>query len=71
MEGGPRVVNVSSVAAKQGRIDFDDLYLVKNYSGLKAYQASKLANLLFTFQFQRLAKQKGKKNIYKILKKNY
>lgn len=51
-----RVVNVSSSAHKAGKMDFDNL-LYENGSGytpLKAYGRSKLANLLFTYELQRL-----------------
>lgn len=50
-----RIVNVSSAAHENGRIDFDDLQQTKNYSGLRAYSMSKLANVLFTYELaQRL-----------------
>lgn len=46
---GARVVNVSSVAHAQGRLDFDDLsFQRRRYHGFFAYAASKLAILLFT-----------------------
>lgn len=50
-----RVVNVSSIAHKQGEMDYDNLLYdkAKGYTPLKAYGRSKLANLLFTFELQR------------------
>ena len=50
-----RVVNVSSMAHKQGFMDFDNLLFEngKEYTPMKAYGRSKLANLLFTFELQR------------------
>lgn len=50
-----RVVTTSSLAYKQGKMDFDNLlFESKNgYSPMKAYGRSKLANLLFTYQLQR------------------
>jgi NAD(P)-dependent dehydrogenase (short-subunit alcohol dehydrogenase family) len=49
-----RVVTVSSMAHRSGRIDFDDLnWERKPYSGWRAYGQSKLANLLFTSELQR------------------
>jgi NAD(P)-dependent dehydrogenase (short-subunit alcohol dehydrogenase family) len=49
-----RVVTVSSMAHRSGRIDFDDLnWERKPYSGWRAYSQSKLANLLFTSELQR------------------
>jgi NAD(P)-dependent dehydrogenase (short-subunit alcohol dehydrogenase family) len=43
-----RIVNVSS--AGQMALDFDDLMLERDYSGVRAYCQSKLAQILFTFQ---------------------
>ncbi|WP_312182996.1 SDR family oxidoreductase [Arthrobacter sp.] len=48
-----RVVTVSSNAHTQGRIDFDDLQGENSYSGSRAYNQSKLANLLFTYELAR------------------
>jgi NAD(P)-dependent dehydrogenase (short-subunit alcohol dehydrogenase family) len=44
------VVTVSSNAHAIGRIDFDDLQGERSYSGARAYNQSKLANLLFTYE---------------------
>jgi len=48
-----RVVTVSSDAQRLGRIDFDDLQGERSYSGARAYNQSKLANLLFTYELAR------------------
>ena len=48
-----RVVTVSSNAEALGRIDFDDLHGERHYSGAKAYNQSKLANVLFTYELVR------------------
>jgi NAD(P)-dependent dehydrogenase (short-subunit alcohol dehydrogenase family) len=48
-----RVVTVSSHAHAQGRIDFDDLQGERSYSGSRAYDQSKLANVLFTNELAR------------------
>jgi retinol dehydrogenase 12 len=48
-----RIVNVASVAHERGRIDFDDLQGERGYSMWKAYQQSKLANVLFTRELAR------------------
>ena len=48
-----RVVHVSSTAHRLGRIHFDDLQWERRYSRWSAYAQSKLANLLFTYEFQR------------------
>jgi NAD(P)-dependent dehydrogenase (short-subunit alcohol dehydrogenase family) len=49
----PRVVNVSSIAHRQGTIDLTDLQAERRYSAWGRYGQSKLANLLFTFELQR------------------
>jgi NAD(P)-dependent dehydrogenase (short-subunit alcohol dehydrogenase family) len=48
-----RVVAVSSMAHRQGKMDFDNLNAEKGYRAMPAYGQSKLANLLFTFELQR------------------
>jgi retinol dehydrogenase 14 len=48
-----RVVTVSSGAQATGRIDFDDLQGSARYSGQRAYSASKLANVMFTYELAR------------------
>lgn len=49
----PRVVTLSSVAARQGQIDFNDLQSTKAYNAMRAYGQSKLACLMFAFELQR------------------
>ena len=48
-----RVVNVASRAHFRGRIDFDDLNASRSYFALTAYNQSKLANVLFTYELAR------------------
>jgi NAD(P)-dependent dehydrogenase (short-subunit alcohol dehydrogenase family) len=48
-----RVVTVSSNAQAMGRIDLDDLQGRRSYSGPRAYNQSKLANVLFTYELAR------------------
>jgi retinol dehydrogenase-14 len=48
-----RVVTVSSGAQAMGRIDFDDLQGERNWSGQRAYNQSKLANVMFTYELAR------------------
>ena len=48
-----RVVTVSSNAQAMGRIDFGDLQGERSYSGARAYNQSKLANVLFTYELAR------------------
>jgi NAD(P)-dependent dehydrogenase (short-subunit alcohol dehydrogenase family) len=51
--GPARVVTVSSNAQALGRIHFDDLQGARSYSGARAYNQSKLANVLFTYELAR------------------
>jgi NAD(P)-dependent dehydrogenase (short-subunit alcohol dehydrogenase family) len=55
----PRVINLSSVAARQGTIDFDDLQAERNYKPMPVYAQSKLASLLFAFELQRRSAAAG------------
>ncbi|MEV0800553.1 SDR family oxidoreductase [Kribbella sp. NPDC050281] len=48
-----RVVTVASNAQSMGRIDFDDLQNERDYSGSRAYNQSKLANVLFSYELAR------------------
>ncbi len=50
-----RVVNISSGAHQMGNMDFDNLMYAagKDYTPLRAYGRSKLANLLFTYELQK------------------
>lgn len=55
----PRVVTLSSVAARSGAIDFDDLNSKQSYSPMMAYGQSKLACLMFAFELQRRSDAAG------------
>jgi NAD(P)-dependent dehydrogenase (short-subunit alcohol dehydrogenase family) len=48
-----RIVTIASIAHKRGKINFDDLHSTRSYSPMGAYQQSKLANVLFTFELDR------------------
>ena len=48
-----RVVNVTSSAQALGDIHFDDLQFERRYRGQAAYNQSKLANVLFTYELAR------------------
>src|SRR6476620_12331961 len=48
-----RVVTVSSGAQAMGRIDLDDLQGARGYNGQRAYNQSKLANVMFTYELAR------------------
>lgn len=50
---GSRVVTLSSVAARSGSIDFDDLNAEQSYRSMSAYRQSKLACLMFALEMQR------------------
>jgi NAD(P)-dependent dehydrogenase (short-subunit alcohol dehydrogenase family) len=56
-----RIVNVSSMAHKQGKMDFGNLLFEngEGYSPLKSYGRSKLSNLLFTHELQRKIEAAG------------
>jgi NAD(P)-dependent dehydrogenase (short-subunit alcohol dehydrogenase family) len=54
-----RVVNLSSMAHRSGRIDFDDLQGAKSYNPFKAYCQSKLAMLIFALELQRRSDAAG------------
>ena len=48
-----RVINLSSDAHRQAKINFDDLQNKRKYAGFSAYGQSKLANVLFTYELDR------------------
>ncbi|WP_420128222.1 SDR family oxidoreductase [Longimicrobium sp.] len=55
----PRVVTVSSIAARNGAIHFDDLQSERGYNAMAAYSQSKLACLMFALELQRRADAGG------------
>lgn len=55
----PRVVQLSSLAHRSGRIDFDDLNGERDYDPWRAYRQSKLAMLLFSQALQRHSDARG------------
>ena len=60
-DGGraPRVVSVSSLAHRGGKIDFDDLQSERRYQSIAAYRQSKLAVLMFALELQRRSEAAG------------
>ncbi len=54
-----RVVTLSSIAHRTGRIDFDDLQSARRYSRWRAYGQSKLADLLFALELDRRLRAAG------------
>ncbi|TYC99602.1 SDR family NAD(P)-dependent oxidoreductase [Arthrobacter echini] len=57
--GAARVVTLSSLAHKRGRINFDDLQSKRRYRRWKAYGQSKIANLYFMVELDRRARAAG------------
>ena len=55
----PRVVAVSSVAARSGAIDMDDLQAQRRYLPMVSYSQSKLACLMFALEFNRRSEAAG------------
>jgi NAD(P)-dependent dehydrogenase (short-subunit alcohol dehydrogenase family) len=55
----PRVVTLSSVAARSGAINFDDLQAERGYKPGRVYSQSKLACLMFAFELQRRSDAAG------------
>jgi NAD(P)-dependent dehydrogenase (short-subunit alcohol dehydrogenase family) len=53
----PRVVSLSSIAARTGRMHFDDLQFEKSYAPTQAYGQSKLSNLIFSREFARRSRE--------------
>jgi NAD(P)-dependent dehydrogenase (short-subunit alcohol dehydrogenase family) len=56
---GSRVVTVTSIAHRRGRIHFNDLQLARGFRPSVAYAQSKLANLMFSFELDRRLKAAG------------
>jgi len=54
-----RIVTVSSGAQANGRMHFDDLQGERGYSGQRAYNQSKLANVMFTYELARRLEGSG------------
>jgi NAD(P)-dependent dehydrogenase (short-subunit alcohol dehydrogenase family) len=54
-----RVINLSSLAHRQGVIQFDDLQAERVYNPWSAYCQSKLAMLMFAFELQRRSDANG------------
>jgi NAD(P)-dependent dehydrogenase (short-subunit alcohol dehydrogenase family) len=62
-QDGSRVVVVSSIAHKRGRIHLDDLNSERRYQPREAYSQSKLANLIFGLELDRRLKRTGARTI--------
>ena len=55
----PRVVTVSSLEHRPGRIDFGDLASERGYDPRRAYQRSKFANVVFALELDRRLRAAG------------
>jgi NAD(P)-dependent dehydrogenase (short-subunit alcohol dehydrogenase family) len=55
--GSARVINITAPATN--RLNFDDLQGQKNFNSLNAFGATKMANLLFTFELARRMENTG------------
>jgi NAD(P)-dependent dehydrogenase (short-subunit alcohol dehydrogenase family) len=55
----PRVVTVSSINHRQGRVHFDDLTGERSYSPMAFYNQSKLANAVFGWELHRRLTEAG------------
>lgn len=58
-EGGARVVSQISVAARRGRIPWEDLQGERRYDAMRAYAASKIALGLFGLELERRSRAGG------------
>ena len=58
-KGHARIINVSSDAHKQARVNFNDLQLKRNYSPMRAYGNAKLFNIYFTRSLNERFASKG------------
>jgi NAD(P)-dependent dehydrogenase (short-subunit alcohol dehydrogenase family) len=56
---GARVVVTSSIAHRDGKIDWNDLNAEKGYNRIRRYSASKLANALFFYELDRRLRASG------------
>ncbi|WP_113956570.1 SDR family oxidoreductase [Roseimicrobium gellanilyticum] len=51
-----RIITLSSIAARNGAINFEDLQAERSYKPMRVYSQSKLACLMFALEFQRRSK---------------
>jgi NAD(P)-dependent dehydrogenase (short-subunit alcohol dehydrogenase family) len=55
----PRIVTIASIAHKRGSLEFDHLQYKQNYSPMRTYQQSKLANLMLALELDRRLRAVG------------
>lgn len=58
-DDAPRVVTIASIAHKRTQLNLEDLQSERSYSAMRAYQQSKLANLMLALEMSRRLKAKG------------
>ncbi|MEU8637108.1 SDR family NAD(P)-dependent oxidoreductase [Amycolatopsis sp. NPDC048633] len=58
-----RIVTTGSFAAKSARLDFADLQSERDYHPKRAYERSKLAQMLFAFELDRRLREAGSKRL--------
>lgn len=58
-KSGGRIVPVTSIAHRFGKIAFDDLMFENGYDPMVAYGQSKLANILYAFELKRRLGERG------------
>lgn len=58
-----RIVTLSSIAHRQGQINFDDLHCEQDYNRQQAYADSKLACTIFNYELQRRLDKAGYQTI--------
>lgn len=54
-----RIVSVSSVAHRRGKLNYNKMNKERSYNKIKAYAASKLANLVFMYELARRLEERG------------
>ena len=54
-----RIINVASHSHYRGKINFDDIYHTEKYWAMTVYEQSKLANVLFTYELDRMLEDSG------------
>ena len=55
----PRIVYLASIAHKRGKLHFDDPQSTRSYSPMGAYQQSKIADLMLSFELNRRLRATG------------
>lgn len=59
MKSGGRVITLSSIAHRNGKLDFENLNAERSFDGYAAYALSKLCNVFFAYELARRTKDEG------------